>query len=181
MTTALEKDEQAAQPSVAFGAALFVVAAFLLIFAFRIEDAALTGNSDPGPRMLPIFLSGCLLLGSLVELVLAVRQRSTNKNGLRATPKDTGFWNLLFLLTALIGCVGAMPWLGFQKCAFAFSVALLKRLGATWKSSVLASLGIVLFIVVLFGELFHVQLPPGPYDVPADFFATAMRRLIRAF
>ncbi len=163
------------RPSLAFAGAMLLVAATFAFYAREIPRAGLAGAADPGPRALPLAMTAVIGAGGLIELVRAVVARRRPQRGTPAN-QDAGeeddrqatgpdarvsYMNFGILVAATLGYLLALSWLGFLLSTFVFAAAVLSWLGARWWSAMLSSLAIVMVVRVLFGGLFHVQLPRG--------------------
>lgn len=168
----METSQAENQPSFAFAAALILVAAFFFVFAKDIPRTGLAGNSDPGPRALPMALALVVAAGGLIELFRAAKNRRRPGNDSESTgvpqskplvadEQPTSYKNFAVLTTAVFMYVLALSWLGFQISTVLFTSLVLIWLGARWWSAFLTSLAIVIVVRVLFVGLFHVQLPAG--------------------
>ena len=162
------------RPSVAFGAALILVAAFFLIFAKDVPRRGLAGDTDPGPRALPMALAIFLAAGGCVEVcratVYARRKPATSNlpptpSAAEAATTTVARTNFAILTAAVFSYVVALSWLGFQVSTLVFASSLLVWLGARWWTAVLSGLLLVIVVRVLFVSLFHVQLPAGVFGL----------------
>ena len=155
------------------GACFLVLGVAALVFGLRIEELGLGQNKDPGPRVFPMVLGAILALGGLMELGV-----SLVKVGNHGSPSpDAGdrvevrfnlsdfknFWVVLLGLVLYAILIGV---LGFSLSTLLFGVTMMVRLGVRWWVSVLVSLGLVVGIHLLFGQLFKVQLPAGSLGLP---------------
>jgi len=172
----METSQAESRPSVAFGAALILVAALFIVFAKDIPRTGLAGNTDPGPRAVPLAMAIVVATGGLIELIRAALIRrqhgeavstggpeSTSTKTIAST--QTATKNFAVLTGTMFAYVLALSWLGFQISTLAFSSVVLIWLGARWWSALLAGLAIVIVVRVLFVGLFHVQLPAGVFNL----------------
>lgn len=150
-----------------FAIALLVLGGFCFAEALRIEDSALSGEHDPGPRALPLALSGLLLAGGVGScLVRTIHWHRGQALATGATNADTiGFGYAPAALGAFVLYVAAIPWLGFQASTLAFVFGMLLWLGARWWSALLMALVVVGVVRFVFGNLFYVQLPEGSFGL----------------
>lgn len=160
------------RPSLAFGVALILVAAFFIVFAKDVPRTGLAGNTDPGPRAMPLALALVVAAGGLIELVRGAISRRPSNISTPTPPPDsastetgepaaTSFKNFGVLTAAVFVYLLALSWLGFHISTLLFATGVLTWLGARWWSAFLSGLAIVIVVRVLFVGLFHVQLPAG--------------------
>lgn len=155
--------------SLPFAIALIVVGSSCLVMGLRIEQSSLSGDHDPGPKMLPVALSGLLLLSGVVGAALRFverREQAAPPASDRPIPDNdqdavAGFGKAPAALGALLVYAIAIPWLGFQVSTFAFVTGSLMWLGARWWSSLLMAVVVIAIVRVVFGNYFYVQLPDG--------------------
>lgn len=160
------------RPSPALAAALLLVSALFLVFAKDIPRQGLAGNTDPGPRALPVAMALLVGVGGIVELARALRNRprrfaasSSGDDAPIGAAEDMSYRNFVVLTAAMLLYLVALSWFGFQLSTLLFTAGVLIWLGARWWVAVLASLAMVLVVRVLFVELFHVQLPAGAWGL----------------
>ena len=145
-------DEHSGNLSLAL--ALLLVPLFFLIFAFEIRQTAVTQEGNIGPRVLPIVLCICLLLGGIVELV---------KWSWHA---DARTFNLASSIIAIAMFIAAISVVGFTVSAWIFAVAFMLRLKTRLWMAVVSAMVLVLCTKFLFYHLFKVQLPGGHFELP---------------
>jgi hypothetical protein len=172
----VETSQSESRPSLALGAALILVAALFIVFAKDIPRTGLAGNTDPGPRALPLAMAIAVGMGGLIESMRAVliwRQHGEAVSTLapKLTPTktiastQTSYKNFAVLTGTMLVYLLALSWLGFQISTLLFSSVVLIWLGARWWSALLASLVVVIVVRILFEGMFHVRLPPGAFNL----------------
>lgn len=180
--SAVETTQAENRPSLVLGAALILVAAFFFVFAKDIPRTGLAGNTDPGPRALPLVMATVVAAGGMIEVLRGAIRRKQSESAefepaepepagparaMQATaseasePTSNSFTNFGVLTAAMLAYLLSLAWLGFQVSTAVFASAVLMWLGARWWSAILSSLVIVMIVRVLFVGLFHVQLPEG--------------------
>ena len=153
--------------SLPFAVALIIVGGSCLAIGLRIEESALSGEHDPGPKALPLALSGLLLIGGIGACIARVVARDeTDATSINETgPETVGFGNAPASLGAFLLYVIAIPWLGFQLSTLTFVSGMLIWLGARWWSALLMAMLVICVVRFVFGNLFYVQLPEGAFGL----------------
>ncbi len=154
-----------------------LLAAGLFGFCARdIPRSGLAGAADPGPRALPLAMVMVVAAGGLVELTRASMlrfraagagptQESPDGQADAELPAPMSYQKFGILAGAVLVYLLALTWLGFQISTVVFVSSVLTWLGARWWSATLSGVVIVLIVRILFGELFHVQLPEGAFGL----------------
>lgn len=160
-----------------FGVVLAAMGLLAVLLASGLEYHPLGDNRDPGPRAFPLGLGVCLLAGGAAELVQWVRRRAKTR---RSDSPDAASWfssvrpavasprnrDALLLVAGVAIYVPAISWVGFALSTVMFSGAAMWRLGTRWWLAGALGLLLVVVIQLLFGTLFHVQLPAGRLGLP---------------
>lgn len=160
-----------------FGVVLVAIGLLASLLASGLEYHPLGDNRDPGPRAFPIGLGVCLLAGGAVELAQWARRRTKARHSdshdavswfasARSAvthPRNRDAW---LLVVGLAIYVPAIFWVGFASGTLLFAGATMWRLGTRWWMAGAMSLLLVVVIQLLFGTLFHVQLPAGRLSLP---------------
>lgn len=155
------------------GIAFVALGAAALGFGLQIKELGLGQNQDPGPRVFPMVLGLILVLGGVLELGLSLRKVS--EGDLSHSPQSeskevwltpAGLKNLGVIFMGLVLYVGLIAYLGFGLCTLLFGSGMMMRLGVRWWLAVLVSVGLLVGIYLLFGQLFKVQLPNGVLGLP---------------
>ena len=152
-----------------FPITLILISGVVIVATFQIQTLGMPGNHDPGPRALPWFLAGLLMLGGLYELAAALLKKPVpaapqQTQEPRAEPAHVR--NTAILLGSLILYFAAMPWVGFFISTLCFSIAMMRLLGTGWILSAVASIAMLMTVHLLFVQLFKVQLPGGVLMFP---------------
>ena len=123
-------------------------------------DKGLTGNNDPGPLALPIFLAiGLVAIGAW--------EFRRNHDAGNDPAADGGALKKLWIVSAaFVGYVVAVTWLGFALSTFAFVAIMTWTLGARVGAAILAASIILAIVWLLFVIAFQVQLPQGALGLP---------------
>lgn len=160
--------EAAPEPHLAFGLALVAISLFFLAFSLTIRRGGLAGDTDPGPRALPLLLATGLLIGGAIEVIRGCRQgwptRTSPSFSPQAVTDQVGNRATFGLLVSLLVYLLALPWLGFAVSTWLFSTFLLWLLQAKWWVAGGISLIFVVTILLIFTGLFQVPLPSGAWS-----------------
>jgi hypothetical protein len=149
-------------PSLLFGLVVMAVALFFLGFAVTIRRSGLAGDTDPGPRAIPMLVASALLIGGGVEAVRGWRWTRTRTWPARiAFPEGTRI--ALSLVGAVLVYLLMLPWLGFALDTWLLATYLLWLLHARWWVAIGMSLIFVISILLIFTGLFQVPLPTGAW------------------
>ena len=153
--------------SLPFAIALIILGGFCLFFGRQIGDSPLAGDHDPGPKALPLVLSGLLLIGGVGGCIagLAARHGQDAKPTKDDETDAVGFGNAPAALAAFLVYVFAIPWLGFQFSTLVFVSGMLLWLGARWWSALLMAALVIGVVRFVFGNLMYVQLPEGDFGL----------------
>lgn len=160
-----------------FGVVLVVAGLLAVLLASGLEYHPLGDNQDPGPRAFPLGLGVCLLAGGVAELVQWARRRVKTRcagsheaaswfssaRSAVVSPRNRDAW---LLVVGLGIYVPAIPLAGFAVSTFMFAGTAMWRLGTRWWMAGALGLLLVAVIQLLFGTLFHVQLPAGRLGLP---------------
>jgi hypothetical protein len=152
-----------------FPITLILISGVVIVATFRIQTLGLPENHDPGPRALPWFLAGLLMIGGLYELAAALLTKppaSAPQKTQEPPAEPAHIRNTLILLGSLILYFVAMPWIGFFVATLCFSISMMRLLGTGWIFSAIASVAMLLTVHLLFVQLFKVQLPAGVLRFP---------------
>jgi len=148
---------------------IFLLAAGSAAFfsALAISESAFTSKNDIGPRAFPMALSAGLVIGGLVEVVLALRGRPARKSpGDRRGWHDPRLRKVVVLGSVVAAYVTLIPLAGFSLATVAMGTGMTRWLGARWTTGGGFAVALVIAIQLLFGQLFQVQLPAGRLGLP---------------
>ena len=154
------------------GLGLLLIGSVGIFWAVRIEELGLGQNQDPGPRMFPLLLSIVMVIGGGYELVCSFARfrHSTEKQALEpsgevAEISRRGLLDLALVFVGILAYVVAIAYLGFSISTLFFGVGMMVKLGVRVKLAVLASIGLIVAVQILFVQLFKVQLPTGVFGM----------------
>lgn len=145
----------------------FTLALLLLALAAALAIGAASFPPMPGqafgPRLFPNLIAGGLAICAGLLIVRAAKAK-----GLRLGVVTPEWWNepgrrgnLATLLGSIVAYTLLVEPLGFLVTTFALLVLLMKRLGAAWRATLLASLTGTAVTYVMFAWWLRVPLPPG--------------------
>jgi hypothetical protein len=77
-----------------------------------------------------------------------------------------GTLNVPLIIFSLILYVPLMKLLGYALATLVFSILLMVRMKAGWLKSSIVSVCVTVFIVILFRQVFRIQLPLGSLGLP---------------
>lgn len=150
-----------------FGVIIVGIAIFVIIVSLNFPPFILGDKKLPGPNFFPIMLSMILLILGGYEILIAWRDMRA-KIPLKSSKeylKDWGNQNVLIIIFSLIAYISFLKWLGFILATFIFSLILMIRLKTGWIRGTIFSTVVVIVIMLLFVELFRVQLPEGSLGI----------------
>jgi len=141
-----------------FGVMLVTLAIAIFYFSKEIRAFAL-GESDPGPKALPLICGGLFFIGGLCQLVQAIFFEGLFKAKLFSIDRVSS--QFFMTLGLLIGYVISLNSLGYLLSTSLFMVCLLKLFRSRWMEAVIATGVLVSFVYLLFEIVFKVSLPAG--------------------
>lgn len=141
-----------------FGVMLVTLAIAIFYFSKEIRAFAL-GESDPGPKALPLICGGLFLIGGLSQLAQAIFFEGLFHAKLFSENRVSG--HFFMTLGLLIGYVVSLNLLGYLLSTSLFMVCLLKLFRSRWLEAVVATGVLVSFVYLLFEMIFKVSLPAG--------------------
>lgn len=153
------------QPSIQriAGAAWLAVGIIAVVLGSAIKKPGFASNQDPGPQFFPILLGSFLAIGGCILLIKSfypiVPREERTEGPLKKGPL------LLFMIGFLVYLL-VMPWIGFSLASSAFIFSMIWLQGSRWHVALSLAIGLVISIQILFGKLFHVQLPAGVLGLP---------------
>jgi putative tricarboxylic transport membrane protein len=133
---------------------LFAVTIFIQSFSYNYNS-----KMGPGPGLLPVWLSGSLIILSMIYLVKAMKSTKSNESVL---PKGKSLRNVLTILFALIVFMLVVSLAGFMIAGTLFLYILLIRV-YKWYINLGISIGVTGVLFLLFYKLLSVPLPVNVY------------------
>lgn len=140
-----------------------------IVLSGDIKKPGFANNQDPGPQFFPILLGIMMVVGgaALCGSGLFKKWKSGNQSSDASNEPETMRTKaLLGFLVGFGAYVFLIPWLGFTLSSLGFGFALVWLQGSRWYVSASMILALMIGINLLFGMLFHVQLPEGVIGFP---------------
>jgi putative tricarboxylic transport membrane protein len=140
-----------------FGIIFIVLGIFIFTQTFFYPSLE---KGHPGPGLFPNLLA---ILFIIFGGVLILKARKPSDAGEEETPPPAHgkVVNAFFVLGIIVVYVAAVDIVGFLLTSTFLLFALMLKLGAPAKRSAIASVGITLFINIMFLKILRVPLPPG--------------------
>jgi putative tricarboxylic transport membrane protein len=142
------------QKNAGFWAAI-VVFLFGSVFFFQSLTYEYYGAMGPGPGLLPLWLSGILMVLSVLYVIESLRHVVSWQDIL---PDRSGLISICRILGAFLLFMFTIEILGFIVSATLFLLILLAK-EYKWYVSVAISIGISLVLFWVFGEMLSIPLP----------------------
>ena len=145
-----------------FGVSLVLVSLWVIRTSSTFPEAVSAGKKIPGPAFFPVLLSVVLIPCGLHQVVSA----------LRSGPETAGRgWgpgaaNGAIVILSLAVYVQLMQWMGYALSTVLFSMFLLLRLRVGLLKALTVTIFSVVFILLVLGRLFQIQLPLGELGLP---------------
>ena len=145
------------------GIAWLTVGLTAVVLGRAIKKPGFASNQDPGPQFFPILLGSFLALGGCILLFKSFYQAAPKTESSKEALNNR---SLLLFVVGFIAYLLAMPWIGFSVASSAFVFSMIWLQGSRWFVALPLAIGLVVSIQILFGQLFHVQLPAGVLGLP---------------
>jgi hypothetical protein len=145
-----------------FGISLVLVSLWVIRTSSTFPEAVSAGKKIPGPAFFPVLLSVVLIPCGLHQTVSALR---SGKEG-PCRGWEPGAANGAIVILSLAVYVQLMQWMGYALSTVLFSMFLLLRLRVGVLKALTVTMITVVFILLVFGRLFQIQLPLGELGLP---------------
>ncbi|GAB1398789.1 hypothetical protein MASR2M79_00380 [Aminivibrio sp.] len=145
-----------------FGIALIVLSIAVIMESLTFPGAVSAGKKTPGPSFFPILLSVVLIIAGIYQIAAGLKM----PQGRASFQWSWGASNGVIIIFLLFLYVAVMEHLGYALSTLAFSILLMMRLKVRFFRAVAVSGLVVFFIVSIFGQVFHIQLPVGSLGLP---------------
>jgi putative tricarboxylic transport membrane protein len=145
----------------------FTLALVLLALATAMAVGAYIFPPMPGqafgPKLFPNIVAAGFVLCAIALMIRAVKSKTITISWVRPEwwnePGRRG--NLAILLGSIVAYTLLVERAGYLLTTFALLVVLMKRLGASWRATLLASLLGTAVTYIMFAYWLRVPLPPG--------------------
>lgn len=165
------------------GSLLWLVAGLCFYLAGRsIPRESFAGAADPGPALVPMVGAGLLFVGGLLDASgVLIAHVLTRRTKLRLDNQPTGVsttsaprpqskavrvQGVLLPAIAVLLWGFTLPWIGFAISCWCFVAIWLVASRAKWWQIILIPTLLDATVLLLFGQLFEVQLPRGVWGWP---------------
>jgi putative tricarboxylic transport membrane protein len=139
--------------------ATLVASAAYLFYALRMPLGA---AARPGAGFYPAAVGAFACGVALVVTAIAFRRAATGGRAIETTETaHDGRGPVRLAVITLAGFTLLMPWIGYPLAALLFVAALLRQLGASWRSALLTAVLSAEGSYYLFAILLGVSLPKG--------------------
>ncbi|MBL3538522.1 tripartite tricarboxylate transporter TctB family protein [Aminivibrio sp.] len=145
-----------------FGVSLVLVSLWVIRTSSTFPEAVSAGKKIPGPAFFPVLLSVVLIPCGLYQVVSGL------KSGEEASGRGWGpvGANGVIVILSLAVYVQLMQWMGYALSTVLFSMFLLLRLRVSVLKAFAVTFITVVFILLVFGRVFQIQLPLGELGLP---------------
>ncbi|MFJ5758885.1 tripartite tricarboxylate transporter TctB family protein [Neobacillus sp. NPDC093182] len=136
------------------GAVIFLLALFLFVLSLQYSYSSALG---PGPGFFPTWLSGILMALSIWYIYESVKGKNVSSE---SWPTGRSLKHILFIIISLVLFVILFSLFGFIVAGVIF-LAILFYKEYKWYTTLLMSVGITVFIYLMFNTVLKVYLPLG--------------------
>jgi putative tricarboxylic transport membrane protein len=140
------------KPGVWAGICLLI---FSLVFFTQSLAFPYSITGEPGPGFFPVWLSGILLVLSLLYIYQSIKSKDSDGEPM---PKGKPLKNIVCILSYMILYLMLVSFLGFILASTMFLFVLLCR-DYKWYFNLGISAGASIFLFLLFNSVLHVSLP----------------------
>jgi putative tricarboxylic transport membrane protein len=142
---------------IVFGSVFVALGVFIFTQTFFYPSLE---KGHPGPGLFPNLLAILFIIFGGV-LILKARKSSGSGEAEATPPTPKKIGNAFFVLGIIVVYVAVVGKVGFLVTSAVLLFALMKKLGAPTRRSVVAGICITLFINIMFLKILRVPLPPG--------------------
>jgi hypothetical protein len=143
------------------GAVILIFSGAIIFVAWQMPPALVYGRAVPGPGVgfLPLWIGISMAFFSILLIVTSWIQ-PLNPKEKPVMPSKEKFLKSMSLVVSMAAWILLMEVLGFIVATFLFSAFMLGvLLRVNWKPAVLASMGTVIVLYLIFQILFMINLP----------------------
>ena len=142
------------KPGILAGSIIFIVSLFMFIVAFQYPYSSAIG---PGPGFFPVWISGILMVLSILYIVESVREKNESEE---SWPTKKSLKGILFIMMSLFLFVLLFSLAGFILAGVVMMYLLFYK-EYKWYTNLSMSVGITFLIYGIFNYLLEVHLPSG--------------------
>ena len=140
------------------------ISGFFILFGAIIFQLSLSmkyyGEYGPGPGLLPLWISGMMVVLAAINLVTALKKNKTRLSDI--LPKGTGLINVLSCVGAYALFLLVVPYVGFTISSIAMLFILFSR-GYSWRKGICLSILVTGILFFIFGSVLTVPLPVNEF------------------
>lgn len=148
---------------ITFGFLLIIISTVVIAISSTFPEAVAAGKRIPGPGFFPTLIGIALIIGGIYQIKEGLKTRDDESKKIEC---NWGTVNIVLVVISLIVYSIVMQWLGYALSTLIFSIPLMIRLKAGKVKAVFFSIFITIFIVLVFGQVFKIQLPMGTLGLP---------------
>ncbi|MBT4693779.1 MAG: tripartite tricarboxylate transporter TctB family protein [Planctomycetaceae bacterium] len=146
--------------------------------ATKITTAIVQDKHDPGPAAICTLCATALILLGITQAALLLRARftaitpdttrqSNDTQQTNTSPITPRALRQAFLgVAAIVVYIFSVFQVGFGVATLVFGIISMKSLGASWVSTLLATVACIATVYLVFIELLGILLPTGRWDLP---------------
>jgi putative tricarboxylic transport membrane protein len=135
------------------GVLLFLFGALIFVQSLSYSYSSMLG---PGPGMFPLWISGILILFSIILIVASIKKDDGIDT--QILPKGDDLRKILKILSSLVGFTLLIPFVGFTVAGSIFLFILLAG-EYKWYTNGMISIGVTFLLFWVFNGLLKVPLP----------------------
>jgi putative tricarboxylic transport membrane protein len=142
---------------------VYVSGLFILVGGVIFWQALLLPYSSefgPGCGLLPLWVSGILIVLCILNLMVAIKNNNTNFNDI--LPKGTSLKNVLACVGGYVLFTIAVPYAGFSFSSIVMLFILFSR-GYKWRLALVWSVAVTVAMFIIFNWILGVPLPLNEY------------------
>jgi len=147
---------------IVFGIVLLLLSIAVIRESLTFPETVSAGKKTPGPSFFPILLSVVLIIAGFQQIAAGTRMSREGKG----QGWTWGASNSVIIILFLFLYVLFMEYLGYAAATLLFGVLLMVRLKVGFFRALSVTALTVIFIVSIFGQIFHIQLPAGLLGLP---------------
>lgn len=133
---------------------------FGAVFFWLATSMKYYGDYGPGPGLLPVWISGLLVLLSILNLISSLKRNNTHISEL--LPKGTGLINLLSCIGSFGLYIIIVPYAGFTISSLIMLFILFSR-GYNWQWSIGLSVLVTGILFLVFSTALSIPLPVNEF------------------